>query len=183
MDTWADVAVRELEVELKRLDLDADAKRAGLERLQADYDAVIAEQATVRGMLDWTRKKQAAESASAESAESTVTADLNGHGTLAAVAPAAVQPEEAEPEAQTELCIKVLTQLGRPAETAEIRRHLEQAGYTLNQTQVRSALKYMAAKKNPRVQSIRPGLWVLTGASFPAVPALIPAMDGAGGSR
>jgi hypothetical protein len=192
MDTWAEQAVRELEVDLRRLDLDAEAKRVALERAQADYDAVIAEQATVRGMLDWARKRrsqQAAEPAPAILDSAMAAADAGSTavpllGVISAGAPVAGQAVEAEPPAQTELCVNVLTQLGRPADTAEVRRSLEQAGYPFSQTQVRSALKYLAGKKKPPVESVRPGVWQLTGAGafVPAGSESVLAMNGTGGS-
>jgi len=155
---------------LNRLDLDTEAKRAGLERAQAEYDAVLAEQATVRGMLDWARRKQAQR----VTEEPAVAASMHQLGVVLAAEPV--------PPSQTELCVRVLTQFGRDTETVEVRKSLNQAGYDFTQAQVRAALKYLARKKNAPVKSVRPGVWRLTGAPFPAGPAGVPAANGAGGS-
>jgi len=170
MSAWTEAAVRELEVELNRLDLDTEAKRAGLERAQAEYDAAIAEQATVRGMPDWARRKQARQAAE----EPAVAASMHQFSTVLAT--------ESTPLAQTELCMRVLTQFGRDTQTVEVRKSLNQAGYDFTQAQVRAALKYLARKKNPPIKSVRPGVWRLTGAPFPAGSAAVPAANGAGGS-
>ncbi len=66
MDSWAEEAVRELEVDLKRLELDGEAKRTALERAQSDYEAVMAEQTTVRRMLEWAAKKLPVQDVSVE---------------------------------------------------------------------------------------------------------------------
>jgi len=192
MEAWPEEAARELEAELKRLDLDGETKRVQLERAQAEYNAVTAEQATMRGLLDWIRKRHPQQAAEPISDADSMAEDSRDIGsivrhaadTVTEVVPAPVQPAEAESPTQADLCKRELRQLGHDAETAEIRRRLEQAGYKFSQSQVRSSLKYLARKKNPEVESVRPGVWRLLSAPeyVPLESANVPAMNGAGGS-
>jgi len=172
MDTWAEEAVRELQVELKRLDLDAETKRAALERAQADYDTVMAEQATVREMLTWASKRLPVQDV------------VEVTPTLRVQAYASRQLSVAGPPAQTDLAIQALRQLGGSATTVQVREQLEQAGYQYNQTQIRSALKYLARKNNPEVEATGPGAWRLRSGTedVPLTSAHTPAMYGIGGS-
>jgi hypothetical protein len=186
MDTWAEQAVRELEVDLKRLDLDAEAKRTALEHAQAAYEAVVAERATVRGMLDWAIKKLPVQADAAEVVLEPAAVSVQAH--------AFRQPGTTEQPTQTDLAVHALRQLGGRANTAQVRERLEQAGYQYDQTQIRSALKYLAKKKNPQVEGLGPGEWRLLGEveyvpdEPTAVPdmngtkGVVPAMNGQGGS-
>jgi hypothetical protein len=166
MDTWTESAMRELEVELKRLELDVEAKRVAAEQAQAAYEAVLAEQAMVRRMFEWTRGRQV------RGAEEPAPASM----------PIVVSPQaELAHPIISELCIQVLTQLGGPVATTEVRQRLEQAGYEFRQDQVRSALKYLASKKkNPPVEGVRPGVYRLRGRTgyVPPESASVPAMNG-----
>ena len=139
LDTWTGTAVRELEVELRRLDLDAETKRTDAERAQAEYDAVLTQQVTVRRMLEWARKKQAQ-----QVEEPTLPED------------SPVLEAELVSPPQTDLCIRALMQIGRPATTAEIRERLQRAGYQYDQTQLRSAMKYLSRKKIPQSRQSDP---------------------------
>lgn len=166
MSTWANEAVRELETELNRLGLEAEAKRVEVERAQAAYDAVLAEQATVSQMLEWARLR--AIQRSAESPAGAATAD--GASQPSAESPAPVALPVSELPAQTDLVVRALRQLGGEAESVAIRERLEQAGYAYDQTQVRSALKYLSRKKDSPVESLRPGLWRLRSMTVPYGP-------------
>jgi hypothetical protein len=154
MNAWAELAVRELKVELKRLDLDAEAKRTTLDRAQAEYEAVMAERATVRGMLDWAVKKVPVQ-------ELELPEPLLEMRRVNVSAPVSPPPGAIERPAQTDLAIHALRQLGGRASTAQVRELLEGAGYQYDQTQVRSALKYLANKKNPQVEAAGVSMWRL----------------------
>ncbi len=177
MDSWAEEAVRELEVELKRLELDGEAKRTALERAQSDYEAVMAEQMTVRRMLDWATKKLPVQAVIGEAKLAPVAMTIRAHTIRS--------HGIAEQPTQTDLAIQVLKQLNGRANTAQIRERLEEAGYQYNQTQVRSALKYLAKKKNSPVEATGAGEWRLRNdveqAPGEIVPAEIaPAVNGIG---
>jgi multidrug resistance efflux pump len=171
MDTWAAEAVRELEVELKRLDLAMEAKRTALERAQADYDSVLAELATVRRMLDWATKKLP------------VPATEDMPTTSAGIQPSTSPTDSPDRPAQTDLAIHALRQLGGQSSTVQIREVLEEAGYKYDQTQIRSALKYLAKKRNPPVEATGGGTWRLLEEIdyVPNEPESVPAMNGAKG--
>ena len=86
---------------------------------------------------------------------------------------------------QSELCLWALQQAGQPLSTTEIRLALEREGYSYTQMQVRSALKYLARKKPPRVAGTG-GTWQLPRADVltlvtPAAVTGTPALNGARG--
>ena len=167
VDSWAEEAVRELEVDLKRLELDGEAKRTALERAQSDYEAVMAEQTTVRRMLEWAAKKLPVQDVSVEAKLAPVR--------LTVRTPTHWQHAAAEQPTQTDLAVQALKQLNGRANTAEIRERLEEAGYQYNQTQVRSALKYLAKKKNSPVEATGAGEWRLRNDAEQAPGEIVPA--------
>jgi hypothetical protein len=87
------------------------------------------------------------------------------------------------PVTNNELCLRVLTALGRPATTREIRERLARDGHEMSQMQVRSTLKYMARKPHFGVTTeTGSGVWRLQNPPFRGGDTMtgIPVLNGAG---
>jgi hypothetical protein len=77
---------------------------------------------------------------------------------------------------QMEACLRILTELGRPATTQEVLDKLRSHGRPENYEQVRGALAYLLRKK--RIKRVGPGLWespTTTDATNDFAPAVAPA--------
>jgi hypothetical protein len=136
-----DVTVSEI---LKRARAEAQEATAAREAAQAraataiaDADAAVEREKAALAVHAWVEQQAIAPAAPAEPAEPTGQAPAS----------AATRFGRPVPEVtNTDLTLRVLEDLGRPASTTEIRERLAGDGHELSQTQVRSTLKYLARK-------------------------------------
>lgn len=83
--------------------------------------------------------------------------------------------------ALTERCFRALESFGRQASTTQIRDRLAAEGHEFTQIQVRGAMKYLAAKKPPMVETSKgTGVWRLSKAVKSATTNFTPAASAAG---
>lgn len=68
--------------------------------------------------------------------------------------------KRAQPQAsQSELCLGVLAEVGKPISSMDVRDHLERQGHNLDAEQVRAAFAYLLRKD--RVVRVEAGVWAL----------------------
>jgi hypothetical protein len=177
-----DITVTDL---LKRAQAEAQEATAAREAAQAraaaavaDANAAVAHEEATHKTVAWIQQQTTEPAAPVERTEQ---ADR-------VPAPTATRFGRPVPEVpQTELCRRVLEDLGRPASTREIRDRLARDGHELSQSQVRSTLKYMARKPSFGVETeTGSGVWRLqrssAAAPFQGDGAVtgIPVLNGAG---
>lgn len=161
--------IRNAEAELRQAELNDENAEAEVQRAEAARAGTQAEVARMKGVLDWLHQQKLS-----ESPDRTATPP-----------PSPAPDRPAATMNQSELCLWVLEQSGHPMTTTEIRKSLEHVGYSYNQMQVRSALKYLGRKTPPRVKG-EDGAWQLPRTdmptSFPPAAATdTPALNGARG--
>jgi hypothetical protein len=163
--------IRQAEADLKKADANVDVTRADLERAQAAHVAARQQQSNMRATLEWLnhQAEQPKTVESVKSAEIIVEEHRVRPSAVVAVEhrvrPSAVAERFGRPVPsvkQSDLCLMALEHLGRLSTTTEIREYLQSEGYTFDQDQVRSSLKYLGRKKPALVESPRTGMWRLT---------------------
>jgi DNA topoisomerase IA len=173
--------IRQAEADLKKADTDVDVTDADVHRAQQANAAAKQRQVNMRATLSWLRQQ-------AEHAEQAEQARIvePTHVEQALVEEQAVIQErfgKPVPEVkQSDLCLMALEHLGRPSTTTEIREYLQREGYTYDQSQIRSALKYLGRKKSAPVESPRTGVWRLTRPNPPELPTATMTLNGTGRS-
>ena len=164
-----------------------------LKQAEADFQAAREELAAAQEQVKVAQERE--QTAFARTQEMQAVLDwVQRHSPLdtgVTAAPEPSSPTAAEPSmrfgkpvaevSNTDLCLRVLESLGRPATTTEIRERLAREGYDLNQEQIRGALKYLARKApSPVETSTGSGVWKLKDAGHPSRPSDRPALNGAG---
>lgn len=120
-----------------------------------------------------------------EVGDRTVSSEIDGTTTASEAAAETRAPLPGIPRAnsetgelsQSDLSFAVVTAVGRPVETTEVRNLLNDAGWTFTQEQVRSALTYLF--RSERIIRVAQGTWALP---KPAAGSGAPALNGTGGS-
>ena len=69
---------------------------------------------------------------------------------------------------QSDLCLGLLGELGRPASSAEVRAQLAEQGHTYDPEQIRAAFAYLLRKE--KVVRVEAGVWALPPREIPAEP-------------
>jgi hypothetical protein len=161
MDNMAEM-IQQADADLRQAEARDEQAEAELRRAEAARAVTQAEVARMRGVLEWLRQHSKPQGRTAMPA-------------------AAASGRPAPTMNQSELCLWELEKLGGSGGTTDIRLALEREGYTYEQKQVRSALKYLARKG--KIQGSG-GIWHLPGggtaAPFPADVMSTLALNGAG---
>lgn len=162
--------IQRAEADLRTAEADVDVTHADVDRAQAALAAARDRHASMRATLNWLRQlgDQPEEDDQAKTPEPVLDAE-----------PVLVEERFGKPVpavTQSDRCLQALERLGRPSTTTEIRENLAHQGYVYDQSQVRSAMKYLARKRSALVENPRTGMWRLTRAD-----ARDPALNGSGG--
>lgn len=151
MDVTVTEILRRARAQAQEATAAREAAQARAAAAAADADAAVDHEKAMQAVLAWV-EQQATEPASPP------------EPAAQAPPPVATRFGRPVPEVtQTELTLRVLEDLGRPASTKEIRDRLARDGHVLSQNQVRSTLKYMARKPDSPVETeTGSGVWRLS---------------------
>jgi len=178
---WTQV-LEKAEADLRAADADVEVTQADMERAVAANAMAVERQAHLRATREWVRQQARAPSGEPASPYTRPTQPTAPPGLADPAKPRKLFGKDMPATPLTQLSMETLEKMGRSASTKQVRESLARDGHEYSQSQVRAALKYLAGKKNPPIESTKPGVWRLrtSDAPVPFEPAGVTGMNGAG---
>lgn len=178
---WAQV-LEKVEADLRAADADVEVTQADMERAVAAHAVAVEQQAHMRATHEWVRQQARDPSGVPALSHTPPAQPILPPGLAAPVKPRKLFGKDMPATPLTQLSMETLEKMGRSASTKQVRESLARDGHEYSQSQVRAALKYLAGKKNPPIESTKAGVWRLrtNDAPVPFKSAGVTVMNGAG---
>jgi hypothetical protein len=166
VNQWWEDMLAKAEADLRAADADVEITQAELEKATAANAAAIERQANMRATREWVRQLRPSGEPVAPGAPATRPAPARTPAAAGTTRKLFGKDMPVTP--LTQLSMETLEKLNRSASTKQVRESLARDGHEYSQSQVRGALKYLAGKKNPPIESTKPGVWRLRRVNPPA---------------
>ncbi len=150
------------EADLRKANTNVELRQADVERAQAACTEAREQLAMMEATCAWLRDRLRELPAEDDAVVAEAAEPTPAEATKPAPAPAGTLFGKPMPEIpNTQLCLRALEQIGKPATTREVRDKVRESGHQLDQDQVRGSLKYLAGRKDSLVENPEPGVWLL----------------------
>lgn len=161
-DTGMNAMLAAAEADLRKAYTNAELRQADVERAQTAYAEARDQLAKMEATCGWLRDRVQEPPIEDDAVVAEVPSPPPAETAKPALVPAGTLFGKRMPEiTNTQLCLRALEQIGKPATTKEVRMKVREFGHQLDQDQVRGSLKYLAGRKDGLVENPESGVWRL----------------------